>query len=174
VLPAVLIFHFARLWAPHGGARKWNLPASSAVGTASSVEASATMETAPTMEASAAVKATSCVATSFVVAMEAASPVKAFPAEATSKVPAFIEVAATVKPRAAIKAWSAVETVEPRAGADKNTAGEVPCPVVAVRRACVRIISIVAVLAHWGWTEVRRADANADHDSLCMCVRRRQ
>jgi hypothetical protein len=114
------------------------------------------------------------VATSFVVAVEAASAMKTFPAEATSKVPAIIEVAATVKPRAAVKAWSTVETAEPRTGADKNTAGEVTRPVVAIRRARVRIISIVAVPAHWGWTYVGRADANADHDSLCMCVRRRQ
>jgi hypothetical protein len=116
------------------------------MGTASAVETSATVEAASTMEA--------------------------FPVEATSKVPAIIEVAATVKPRAAIKAWSAVEAAEPWAGTDKNTAGKVTRPVVAVRRARVRIISIVAVLAYRGWTDVRRADANAENNSLCMSVRR--
>jgi len=83
-----------------------------------------------------------------------------------------VEVAATVKLRAAIETWAAVEAVEPRTGADKNTAREVTRPVVAVRGARVRSISVVAVLAHRGWTNVDWPDSKADHDSLRMCVRR--
>ena len=70
-----------------------------------------------------------------------------------------VEVAATVKLGAAIETWAAVEAVEPRTGADKNTAREVTRPVVAV-------------LAHRGWTKVSRPDSKADYDSLGMCVRR--
>lgn len=136
------------------------------MGTASAVETSATVEAASTMKASAAMEPASTVKA--IAAVEPASIMKAFPAEATSKVPAIIEVAATVKPRVA------VEAVEPRARADKNAAGEVARAVITVRRARVRIISIVAVLAHWGWTVIRRAETDADHDSLCMCVRRCQ
>ncbi len=83
-----------------------------------------------------------------------------------------VEVAATVKLRAAIETRAAVEAVEPRTGADKNTAREVTRPVVAVRGARVRSISVVAVLAHRGWTNVDWPDSKADHDSLRMCVRR--
>jgi hypothetical protein len=83
-----------------------------------------------------------------------------------------VEVAATVKLGAAIETWAAVEAVEPRTGADKNTAREVTRPVVAVRRARVGSISVVAVLAHRGWTKVSRPDSKADYDSLGMRVRR--
>jgi hypothetical protein len=116
------------------------------------------METAPTVKAFAA--------------MNMAATMKAFPVEAISKVPAITEVAATVEPRVAIKAWSAVKAAEPRAGADKNAAGEVARPVITVRRARVGIVSIVAVLAYRGWTDIGRADSNAENNSLCMSVRR--
>ena len=83
-----------------------------------------------------------------------------------------VEVAATVKLGAAIETWAAVEAVEPRTGADKNTAREVTRPVVTVRRARVRSISVIAVLAHRRWTNVGWPDAEADHNSLGVCVRR--
>ena len=93
---------------------------------------------------------------------------EAIPIASASEVAIFaiVEVVARVKPRAARK------TVEPRAGADKNTAGEVTRPVVAVRRARVRIISIVAILARRGSSNVGRAGTKADHNSLCVRVRR--
>ena len=134
------------------------------------MEASATVEISsfvapvivPTSEIS------SFVAAAFVATAEAITIVPA----SEIAIPAIIEIAATVKPRTAIKIpGAAIKAVEPWAGADKNASGEVTRPVVAVRRAPVRIISIVTVLAHRGWTYVGRANANADHDSLRMCVR---
>jgi hypothetical protein len=83
-----------------------------------------------------------------------------------------VEVSATVKLRAAIEARAAIKSPKQWAGADKNTAREVTRPVVTVRRARVRSISVVAVFAHWGWTNVGWPDAEADHNSLGMCVRR--
>jgi hypothetical protein len=88
--------------------------------------------------------------------------------------PSIIEVAATVKLMLAVEGRAAIKAAEPWASADKDAAREVTWPVVTVRRAGVRSISIVAVLAHRGWTNVDWPHSKADHDSLCMCVRRCQ
>lgn len=76
------------------------------------------------------------------------------------------EAGTTVKARASIIAAG------PRAGADKDAAGEPAWPIVAIRRARVRVISVVAVGAHARWTNVSwAADPHADHNSLCMRIR---
>jgi hypothetical protein len=87
-------------------------------------------------------------------------------------VSSIVEVSAAVKLMGAVEAWAAIKSPKPWAGADKNTAREVTRPVVTVRRARVRSISVVAVFAHRGWTNVGWPDAEADHNSLGMCVRR--
>src|SRR6266852_7118201 len=74
-------------------------------------------------------------------------------------VSAIVEVVAAVIPGAPVEARAAIIATEPRSGADKHAAGEVTRPVVAV-------------VAHRGWTYIGRADANADHNSFCVCVRR--
>jgi hypothetical protein len=151
-------------------ARRWTLPAT------------ATAEAASTVVTSAAVEVPSFVAASFVPASKFSSIATASlvaTAEAITIVPASkgaipttIEIATAIKPRASVEARASIKSMEPRAGANKNSAGEITRPVVAVRRAGVGIVSVVAVRAHWRRTNVGRANANADHNSLCVCVRR--
>jgi hypothetical protein len=60
--------------------------------------------------------------------------------------------------------------VEPWPRADKDSAGKPARSVITIWRARVRIISVVAVGANRGRTNVsRHADPHADSDSLCMC-----
>jgi hypothetical protein len=122
----------------------------------------ATAVFAPSSEAS-SIATASLVATAEAITIVSASEVA---------IPAIIEVATAISPRTAVEARASIKTAEPWAGADKNSAGEVIRPVVAVRRARVGGVSIVAVRAHRGRTNVRRANAKADHNSLCVCVRR--
>jgi hypothetical protein len=84
--------------------------------------------------------------------------------------PAPVESAA-----AAVKSWSvktvtvvSIVAVEPRAGADENSANEPIWPIVAVGRACVGIVSIVAVGTYGSraGNVCRAANANAHEYSL--------
>src|SRR5712691_9417840 len=134
------------------------------------------------MEVSASVEVSSLMAAAFVPSSEISSFATAAPVATTEAilivsasevaVSAIVEVMAAVIPGAPVEARAAIIAAELRSGADKHTAREVTRPVVAVRCARVRIISIVAVVAHRGWPYIGRADANADHNSLCVCVRR--
>jgi hypothetical protein len=133
---------------------RWNLPASATVEAASAVESNAHVTSA--MEATANRSVSDYAAMNEVAAPDEGG-------SASNK--AGPEARATVKARAPIK------TVKPRASTDEDTAGEPTGTVVAVRRARVRVISIVAVGAHRGWTNVSWADSNADHNSLCVCER---
>lgn len=140
------------------------------------MEVSAAVEAASTMEISSLV-ISAFVPTSEISSFATAAPVATTEAiiivsAAEVAVSAIVEVVAAVIPGAPVEARAAIIATEPRSGADKHTAREVTRPVVAVRCARVRIISIVAVVAHRGWTYIGRADANADHNSLCVCVRR--
>jgi hypothetical protein len=134
------------------------------------------------MKVSAAVEVSPFVAAAFVPASKfssiataslvAAAEAIAIVSASEGAIPAIIEIAATIKPRVAVEAGASIKAMEPWAGADKNSAGEITRPVVAVRRARARIIPIVAVRAHRGRTNVRRPNAKADHNSLCVCIRR--
>jgi hypothetical protein len=63
--------------------------------------------------------------------------------------------------------------VIPRAGADEHAIKKPIWAIVAVRRTSIRVIIVVAVRAYWRRAiVVTRADANADHHSLCMRERR--
>lgn len=58
-------------------------------------------------------------------------------------------------------------TVKPRSRTDENSAGKPARSVVAIRRARVRVISIVSILAHRRCSYVpRRSESYAHHDSL--------
>jgi hypothetical protein len=70
-----------------------------------------------------------------------------------------------------MEARTSVEAMKPRAGANENSTYKIVWPVVAVRRASIRVISIVAVGAHRSRPVVGRANSNADNHSLS--VRRR-
>jgi hypothetical protein len=108
-----------------------------------------------------AAEATSCVTSTCIVAAEVTS--------STVAMSAVIEV--WPEARTPIKAEASIRAAEPRAGPDKETVGEPTGTVVAVRGACVRVISIVAVSALWSWANVGRADSKPNHNSLCVCVR---
>jgi len=64
-----------------------------------------------------------------------------------------------VKPPS-IETTSAIKAVEPGTGADKDPAVEPIRAVVAVRRAIIRVVSVVAVSARRARTDVNRAHAN--------------
>jgi hypothetical protein len=63
-----------------------------------------------------------------------------------------------------------VITVKPWAGADEHTAYEPLRPVVAIRRARVRIICVVSIGADWGWSGVAIAGADSNANSY-LCLR---
>ncbi|OLB20643.1 MAG: hypothetical protein AUH16_04520 [Acidobacteria bacterium 13_2_20CM_57_7] len=78
-----------------------------------------------------------------------------------------------------VKAWAPIETatvvtamsvvaVEPRARPDENAADEIVRAVIAIRRAGIRVITIVAISADRGRPYIRRANSNADDHSLGM------
>jgi len=86
------------------------------------------------------------------------SSIKAAPAEARTEEPTPAEAA-----------------TEPGSGSDKEPAGKPIRPVVAIRRAVIRVITVVAVGAHRrrpvvtiARTVHRAADSNADDNSLRM------
>jgi hypothetical protein len=65
--------------------------------------------------------------------------------------------------------------VKPWASADKDATGKPIRAVVAVRRAGVRIVSIVTVVADGSFIDIAGiagSDSNADRNSLCACERR--
>lgn len=72
---------------------------------------------------------------------------------------------------AAIESRPTIEAVEPRAGADEDAVRKPAWPVVAVRRARVWVIRIVAVSAD-GWTirgDHSGSDSNTDsYSNLCL------
>jgi hypothetical protein len=127
------------------------VPAS--VAAATSMEASATMEptAATAMEASAAMQAA-------ITATESAA-IKIASSETAPGVPPSI-IAAPVETRTPVKA------MKPRAGAYEEATHKVVRCVVAVRRASIRVIAVVAVGAHRSRTIVGWANSNADNHSL--------
>ena len=86
-----------------------------------------------------------------------------------AEAPAITESAVIVTAEIAIAGPVAtVETVEPGASADENAAVEVFRAVISVRRACVWVVTVVAIATVGSWTDVRRrgdvggTDSNAD------------
>lgn len=164
-----------------------------AVRSASTMEAaSASMESAAsTMESTAAaMKSTSAVEriTTVKAAAEPVTSVKALPAaEALTAVPsAFateavptatipptvvvaVPAASTVSAPAAVVS-ATVESMEPRAGAQKHAAAKIVRPVVTIWGACVRIIAIVSVCAVRRGT-IRRSRPDAELNcNLRVCI----
>lgn len=116
------------------------LPVASSVG-AATVEP-ATMESAATMTYVAAVESATVKAS----AVEATAMKAGVPMEATFTVPsAGAEVVPTTIVATAVESASTIETVEPRASADKYPAGKVIRTVIPVRRAGVWRVPIVSV-----------------------------
>ena len=147
------------------------MPAST-VKSASAVKPSAAMETATaTVEAIApTVKAATHVAAEPATRRETTAEPAAI--ESSSKAASATE-ATTAKART--EATSAEAAAEPRSGSDKDASGEPIRPVVAVRRAGIRVVTVVAVSACRRCVAVvititrtvdRPAESNADCNSL--------
>ena len=80
---------------------------------------------------------------------------------------------ATVEAPTTVEAAASVPTsVKPGTRSDKEPTGEPARAVVAVRRARVRVVSIVAVGADRSFTDITGADSDADRHSLCARERR--
>ena len=136
--------------------------------TATSAETTASVEPAfATMEPSTAVEATIAAPEAAVIkaaAVEASASVKAASPiiETTSPVESAAIVTATIETR------TPIEAMEPWAGANKDAIKKVVWTIVAVRRASIRVIPVIAVGAHRRRTVVARANPDADNHSLCV------
>jgi len=93
------------------------------------------------------------------------------PASAIESAPA-IEPAAPDEAAPAVKA-PAAEAMEPRTRSDKHAAREPARSIIAIRRASVRRIRVVAVGANRRRAKIGRPNSHADHNSLCtsQCCR---
>ena len=138
------------------------MKAASAVEPASTMEASATVESAATVKVSAAMKTAS--------AMEALAVEAAIKAP-TCESPA--EVATPVK-SAAVEAPMSIKSVEPRSRADEDSTDKPIRAVVAVGRASVRIIIVVAVGANRRRAVVRRPYSYPNEHALGVRVGSRE
>jgi hypothetical protein len=139
------------------------LPAASSVGAAATMKAATTVELAPsmrrreTMESPAS--AHGCAAAGPFTMPSAFSMKFAATAESViMSVPTASIVArpATVKLATTIEATAAVETMKPRTRANKHAPGKIVRTVVAVWRACVWGIPIVAIGTDWRRLDVGR------------------
>ncbi len=128
------------------------------------------VEPATTMEA--------CSTVSYCSAVKAAN--RSAPAEACSTAHSnsgtAVEAAVTIESAAAVEAWASVKSaVEPRTSPDEEAAGEIARPVVTVRRAGVRVISVVAISARRRSSHVARSShSDADRQPLGAGVRGRR
>jgi hypothetical protein len=134
------------------------------------------------VKAATAVKATTELATPVEITMEPVTVLKTA-AEAVMEAvrsadePGPVEAPSVepgpIKP-APVEAARPVEAMEPGASADENAANKPIRPIVAVGRARIGVISIVAISAYGRRADVAvtRADSDADDYSLCMRERR--
>jgi hypothetical protein len=141
---------------------------------------SAAVRAATCCEAATCGAATCCEATACGAAAERAACCAAnwaasnISRSATGETGTAVEARATCEARAsAVEAVAVVAAAEPGAGADEDAAGEVAWSIVAVRRAGVRSIAVVAVSADGRCADVNScpAEPHADRDSLCVRVR---
>lgn len=131
------------------------------------------MKAASTVEASTSVKATSAVeAASTVERMETAAMETAHRSVSDETARAAHKRPESGPADKGPKAGASIEAVEPRTGTDEDAAREPLRAVVAIRRARVRRVWIVAIGADGRPNIGRRADANADCNSLSLRVRR--
>lgn len=121
--------------------------------------------------ASTAVEAASVKAASSVKSTAAMKPTAYWPVSDEAR-PATGEAAPKPRPpvesRTTVKAGTSIKAVKPWPSADEESAGKPTRTIVAVRRAGVRGITIVAVGAHRSCRHVSRTDSNSDRKSLCV------
>jgi hypothetical protein len=132
----------------------------SASARAAAVEAATTMGSAATVELTPAAESTAVE----IIAAESAAAAESSAMEVTPTTKIAEPVAAEIT---IARPVAAVETVEPGTYADKNAAIEVFGTVITVRRASVWVISVVAVAAVGGRTDVgwRRNIARTNSDA---------
>jgi hypothetical protein len=173
--PFGVLLHSSSSLPVSAAVRASTMRAASTVEAASAMEATATTNARVTSEAarrsacrSAASEAADGTASREATSREATSShyCSATTTEPTIAGPT-VEAATTVEARATVPA-----PVKPRARSDEDAVGEPTRAVVTVRRARVRVISIVTVLADRSFTDIAGADSNADRNSLCACERR--
>ena len=128
---------------------------SAAVETATGAGCGSAAESCSTASYGAATE--SAIATETFVAAETVSTPTRASAESRTSTPTRASPAGTT-----VEAASAVEAVEPRAGADEDAADEVVRAVVAVGCARVRSVRVVAVSADRSWTHW--TDTNSEGD----------
>ena len=152
---------------------------------ATAVESSTTMEAATAVESFTAVKAASATsainacAIAVIVATDkamsgTASVTVAWPVTVAWSIAKVRTIAVSGMAIIAVSVESAtVVSVEPRAGANKHAAYKVARPVVAVWRASIRIVVVVAISTDRCWSETRVPGTYSNtHSNLCMRVSR--
>jgi hypothetical protein len=157
---------------------QYQLPMTSPVGPAATVEASTctAMEPAATVKRATTAEATSletCTAVKTSAAVKALVPVKfasAMPsAFATESVTVTMPAATIVPTPSAVEAATTVEAVEPRTRANKHAPCKIIRAIVAVWRAGVGGIPIVAIRADRGRANVGWAKLNGNLRMGCPC-----
>src|ERR1700691_2513506 len=139
----------------------------------SATVAATTVESAPTVDATAGVRCATAEATADRYVRRATA--ESANCTATCETRTATGKSATVEAApetTSTKAGTSIEAaVEPGASTYEEAAREPARPVVTVRRAVIRVISIVAVGARGGRTDVSRADAHAHHYALGASIR---
>jgi hypothetical protein len=138
--------------------------ATTAAEIAAAVEtAGATAETATAVETTGATAETATAVEAASAAPEAAAieaTATAETASATSKSRPVREAAPTEA--ATVEFTTSIETMEPRASPDEESVYKPIGAVVAVRRARIRVIAVVAVCASRTWTQIDRTNSNCN------------
>jgi hypothetical protein len=103
-----------------------------------------------------------------------ATPIESIVGEAAIVATIETAIVATSAAGEAVSA-TAIVTVVPRAGADKDAADKVVGSVESIRRAFVRVIVVVTVGANGGYADVARAHSNANRNlSLRVTCRKHE
>jgi len=172
----------------------WNLevlPVSAAVAASPTVESAATVksatsattavesagasaETSTSVESAATAEAPTIMEAATESAAIKAAPAKAASAKATSPAIETTPAAEAASVKTAAIKTTTVETIEPRACADKEAVYKVLWTVETVRRAIIRVIAVVAVGAHRSWTVVAWANPNSKRNLSMRRSRRRE
>src|SRR5690242_10693988 len=139
------------------------------------VEAASSMETAASMKTASAVKAAATMESTAIAPAETASAFKSASAVVSAAVvPTPVAAAAIVTAvvaSAVISIRTPVEAMEPWASADKDAIRKPIRPIVAIRRAGVGVIAIIAVSTNRSRADVRRSDSHTDHHALRVRIR---
>ncbi len=147
-------------------------PATTTVETSAAVETTGVAsETPAAMKATITASEAAAVEASATAEIASAVTPARPPIEATSIIATSIETAAIVA--AAIETAPVIGVI-PGAGTDKHAVNKVVRAVVAIRRATIRVIPVVAVGADRSRPVVRRTNSDADKHSLCMRRNRRR